>query len=683
MTSLPANISRVPNTLAAQMFLANITRTNLGLLNVQTQFATGRSVNRVSDDAIKAAAISSLQDRLGTAQQRLNNLDIAGTIVDLLDVSVGDASSLVLEAKSIAMSQIGITSDAATRANQATVIDSMIAQVAELVNRNTNGVYLFGGTTATRRPLETVGMGYRYVGRGSGMVTDLGLGEQIPITIGAENALGETSARRPSQLDLNPNLTAQTRLADVQGARGLGVTLGRVSFSFDGGPAAQVDLTEADTAGDVAEALTAALRQYEADNGVTILGPGGVSVGAGGIAVDVVSGAPADPMLTFSDIGTGTAAADLGLSQAAFDATNGAGDDLDAKLTWLSPLTALPGLTLPLGTVRVRFTRDDSSNIADVDLSGATTLADVRNAITARAPGVRIELTSDGRGLSVVNEISGPSLAIEEVPGGNTAGQLGIRTSTPLSLVSQLNNGRGVRIVDGATDPVTGQADPARNVDFVIKLAGGQFIPVDLTPGDLTTMQGVIDRMNAAIADAETAGTIPVGAVSAGFADGPNAIALNDLAGAGAITIEKRNNSAAAQDLGLLDGQFDAGSATFVAQDRSGVRVSSLLTKLMDLRSALQRDDSDGIAIAAEELESSVGALASTRALAGVYANRLTHAKVRQEDQITFDETVRSRLQDLDFAEASVRFSQLQTQLQAGLQTAAQAQSRTLLDFLG
>jgi flagellin-like hook-associated protein FlgL len=56
---------------------------------------------------------------------------------------------------------------------------------------------------------------------------------------------------------------------------------------------------------------------------------------------------------------------------------------------------------------------------------------------------------------------------------------------------------------------------------------------------------------------------------------------------------------------------------------------------------------------------------------------------VRQEDQITFDETVRSRLQDLDFAEASVRFSQLTTQLQAGLATAAQSQSRTLLDFLG
>jgi flagellin-like hook-associated protein FlgL len=684
MTSVPANISRVPNSLAAQMFLANIARTNLGLLNVQTQMATGRTVNRVSDDAIKSAAISALQDRLETAQQRLNNLDIAGTVVDLLDSSVGDASALVLEAKSIAMSQIGITSDPATRANQATVIDSMIAQVAELVNRQTNGVYLFGGSTGSRRPLESVGLGYRYVGRGSGLTTDLGLGERIPINVGAENALGETAARRNAAVDLDPVLTTQTALRDVRGVRGLGVTLGVVSFSFDGGPSAEVDLSQADTAGDVAAALGAAIAQYETTNGVTILGPGGVSIGASGISIDVVSGSPGpDPRLSFSDIGTGTCAADLGLSQTAFEATSAAGGDLDPKLTWLTPLTAISGLTLPLGSVRARFARGGSSQLADIDLSSATTLADVRNAIGAGAPGARLELSSDGRGLSVVNEVSGPGLSIEEVPGGTTATQLGIRTGTPQTVIGELNDGRGVRIVDGVTDPITGAADPARNVDFVIKLAGGQQVAVDLRPSDLSTMKGVIDRINAAISAAETAGDIPVGAVVATFADGPNALALRDLAGAGPITVEKRNNSAAAQDLGLLNGSWDTASATLVARDVSAVRVNGLLTRLMDLRSALQRDDSDGIALAAEGLESSVDALASARALAGVYANRLSQAKARQEDQITFDETVRSQLQDLDFAEASVRFSQLQTQLQAGLQTAAQAQSRTLLDFLG
>ncbi len=684
MTSLPANISRVPNSLSAQLFLANITRSSLGLLQVQTQMATGRAVNRVSDDAIKAAAISSLHDRLGAAQQRLNNLDLAGTVVDMLDSSIGNANELVLEAKSIAMSQIGITSDASTRANQATVIDSMIAQVVELANRQTNGVHIFGGATAMRRPIEAVGLGFRYVGRGSGMVTDLGLGEQIPLTMGAENALGETAARRPSQLDLDADLTAQTRLADLQGTRGLGIALGNVSFSFDGGPSALVGLTGADTAGDVAELISAAIGQYETANGVTILGPGGVSIGADGISIDVVaSGGGPDPRLSFSDIGTGTSGADLGLTQVPFEATSAAGADMDPKLTWLTPLSALPGATLPLGSVRVRFTRDSSSQVSDVDLSTCQTLNDVRNAITSRVPGVRIELTSDGRGLSVVNEVSGPSLSIEEIPGGTTASQLGIRSATAQNLTSQLNNGRGVRIVDGATDPVSGAPDPARNVDFVINLASGEEVSVDLRPSDLTTMQGVIDRINATIAAGEADGSIPAGVVRAQFADGPNALALVDLAGAGAITIEKRNNSAAAQDLGLLDANWDVASATFVAQDRSGLRVNSLLTKLMDLRGALQRDDSDGISIAAEDLESSVDALASARALAGVYANRIGGAKVRQEDQITFDETVRSKLQDLDFAEASIRFSQLQTQLQAGLQTAAQAQSRTLLDFLG
>jgi flagellin-like hook-associated protein FlgL len=206
---------------------------------------------------------------------------------------------------------------------------------------------------------------------------------------------------------------------------------------------------------------------------------------------------------------------------------------------------------------------------------------------------------------------------------------------------------------------------------------------VDLRPQDMGTVQSVIDRINQQIAAAESAGEISAGTISAGLTDGANGIALRDLGGLGAITVEQANNSPAPEALGLLDGSFDATSGVFVAQDRAGARVDSLLTALMDLRDALRDNDSNGIALAGERLEGHVDRLSASQALVGVYSQRVSKATERQEDLSVLDEQAKSQLQDLDFAEASMRYSLLQTQLQAGLTVGAQSQTRTLLDFLG
>lgn len=67
----------------------------------------------------------------------------------------------------------------------------------------------------------------------------------------------------------------------------------------------------------------------------------------------------------------------------------------------------------------------------------------------------------------------------------------------------------------------------------------------------------------------------------------------------------------------------------------------------------------------------------------GSFAARVDSANTREEDRALIDETVRSQMRDVDYAEAASRFSLLQTQLPATLQTTAMYQSQSLLDFLG
>jgi flagellar hook-associated protein 3 FlgL len=120
-----------------------------------------------------------------------------------------------------------------------------------------------------------------------------------------------------------------------------------------------------------------------------------------------------------------------------------------------------------------------------------------------------------------------------------------------------------------------------------------------------------------------------------------------------------------------------------VGTDRSAVRVDSLLSTLIDLRDALESDSSAGITFAGEALETDGERAIQARALVGGRAARVEDARDRLQDTALLDQSIKSDLQDLDYIEASTRFSLLQTQLQAGLQSAAAIRTLTLLNFLG
>lgn len=687
MSAIPSNLSRVPNILRAQSALGSLGRAQLSLFEVQQQLSSGRSITRFSQDAVKAAAISVLDGRLELAQQRLRNLDHADSSLSTLDKALEDASELVLEAQSIASAQVGVGSSATERASQAQVVNSLIQNLLGIANRESVAGHIFGGSTPGTAPIVPTLGGFRYVGQGSGLLTDLDLGSAVPITLGGNNSIGSTSARVEGSVDLDPGLAAGTRIIDLAGARGVGVTLGRIEFSFDGGPRAEIDLTGADTISDVALKIQTALRDYEQANSVTILGPGGVGFSGGSLSIDVApAGTPPDPQLEFFDTGSATAAQDVGLVGTpafSFSAGSALGLDVGAKLTWRTPISALAGLGGPLGSIRI----NNLGQSRVVDLSGAQTLEDVKNLIEGTGIGVRVELNAARNGINVVNEVAAgrqQAMSIEEVAGnGLTATALGIRTFSGATRIQDFNDGRGVQILTGGTDPTTGLPDPTRDVEVRIILGDGPgtVIDVDLRPQDVATVQTLIDRINS---QAQAAGANVPADFEARLGDGANGLVLTQNgAFAGPITVSSRNGSPAAEQLGLASGDYDAATSSFRATDVAKVRVDNLFTHLIDLRDSLLNNDTIGITLAGEKLESSVDRLAQTRGLVGGYAKRITDGVRQQEDQALLDEKTRSDLRDLDYTEAAVRLNLLQTQYQAGLQVTAQSLNLSLLDFLG
>ncbi|MGD9689065.1 MAG: flagellin [Phycisphaerales bacterium] len=689
MSILPANVSRVSNLLSSQLSLANINRTNAGLLRLQTQLATGRLVNRPSDDPVRALSIAALDSRLELHAQRRQNLDHAQGVTGLLDTTLGEVRTLVDQAYSIASSQIGIQSDPETRQGFATQLDSIIQSLLTFANKELSGVHLFGGSTPGRPPIQQLAGGFRYIARGNGLLTDLGLGDSVPITLGSGSAIGDVSARVRGQPVLAPNLEPAALLSSLNGARGVGVSPGSFTFQFNGGPVGTVDLSGAQSVQDAINQITAAIRSYETANSVTVLGPGAVGVAGGSLSFDIVAGGS----LTFADATGGSTALDLGLAQAAFTPGNPNSVGLAPRLTLESTLAQIPGLTLPIDSIRLRFTQGGVSTFRDVDLSSATTIDQLRNLVETNVPGVRVTINSAGTGIDILNEIAGQNLSVEEVAGGaDTATALGIRSLAATTAAADFNHGRGVRIVTGQVDPVSGAPDPARDRDFRITLGNGQAFDVDLRPQDLTSVQAILDRINAEFTTAvgqapinPSAPALVAGDLVATLTNGANGIALVQSAGASAgaaISVSALNNSAAAEDLGFVGGAYNGATLTFQAQDRATVRVDNLFSDLLDLRAAIASSNSTGITVAAQSLRSSGERVTQAHALVAGFAQRIDRALDQLESTVTIDTQTKSELQDLDFTEAATRFSLLQTQLQASLQTAGQFQSVTLLDFL-
>ena len=85
MTSIPAGLSRAPNLFLAQVQLDRINRGNVSLFEVQNRLATGRDINRVSDDPVRASAISTINQSLERSGQWLRNFNTATTALDSLD----------------------------------------------------------------------------------------------------------------------------------------------------------------------------------------------------------------------------------------------------------------------------------------------------------------------------------------------------------------------------------------------------------------------------------------------------------------------------------------------------------------------------------------------------------------------------------------------------------------------
>jgi flagellar hook-associated protein 3 FlgL len=456
--SVPLQVARVSMQMSGSLLLATLQSNQVNLLKVQQQLSTGQKLNLGSDDPGATLNIQSLKRQIAVNTTYSSNLGFASGMLAQTDSALGSLNDLITQAQSIASSQLGAGSTADERAAQAEVVASLVSRALDIGNQRYQGQAIFGGQNGVDNPFTSVGGGYKYTGTTAqqGMLTPTG--GTITYTMSGDQAFGAVSAQVAGYKDLTPTVTLTTRLADVGGATGKGVTTGPIDITV-GGTTTSIDLSDAATMGDVVNAINAGLAAAGSDATVGLSG--------GGLAVT----GDTTQSVSFADSTGGHAAMDLGLAGVTVAAGgSAAGASVMPRVTGT---TALAALNQGAGIDTAGLIINNGGTSATIGLAGLNTVEDLLNAINQSGTNVRAEINAAGTGINVFNPLSGTALTIGE-NGGNTAEQLGIRSFNAGSKLAEFNSGTGVTPIDGTLAGPKGQIVVTRTdgTTFTVQMDG-------------------------------------------------------------------------------------------------------------------------------------------------------------------------------------------------------------------
>ncbi|MEO0515087.1 MAG: flagellin, partial [Planctomycetota bacterium] len=649
MSSISSTTNRTSSLLSSQQALNRLQSTQRDLADAQEQISTGRAINRVSDDPSQVASVLLIERRLQEREQEARNLELATQTLNTADSALGEATNTLIEAKTIALSQIGVGSDADTRNSQALVIDAQLSSLVDIANTQFNGVSVFGGNNGASLDAQVFDAflgGVRYVGSDQNLQTDVGAFSSQDFTSSGRTAFGLFEAKVNNGRDLDPQATGNTSLDAIAGGTNNGFVPGTLTLAVNA-TEVTVDLAAADSLDDVATVLTDAITTAVPGAGAVTVGPTGLVVtGNGGNTVTI-----SDPP------GTRTAAS-LGLDNVSSTGGVGAaGSDVGVQITELTPLADL-GATVDFASGLV-LTQGEQT--VTVDFSAATNVQDLQNTIADLNLGLRLDIAEGGQQLEIVSTVAGLEFSVGE-NGGTTATDLGIHSFNGDTRLTDLRQGIGLITQEGEDD-------------LEVTLHDGTTFAVNLDTA--TTVDEAIALIDAA---AGVAGVAPGDFSVAVATTGTGLVATDNTAGGNDFTITNAGQSHVAEHLGLL---ANAGAANTIAgEDTATRRIDNAFTDLIILRDSLKNNDESGITLASSQLDDDIDSVVSARAIVGVQSQRLEETQLRNEDQTLQEQSVLSNLKDADLTEVISRYQQLQLQLQASLQTSAQIQQLSLLDFL-
>jgi len=168
-------VMRVTNQIQQINALRNIFQITEDLFLANQRVATGKRINKPSDDPLGMQDTLTLRSSIAQIQQFGRNIDNNRLFLNTADTSLDSVGLAITRALELAQGALGATSGAQTRSNTALEIQSILDQVIQEANTQVKGQFIFGGTNLLNPPYQAnpFGLGAVYSGNaGSLQVPD-------------------------------------------------------------------------------------------------------------------------------------------------------------------------------------------------------------------------------------------------------------------------------------------------------------------------------------------------------------------------------------------------------------------------------------------------------------------------------------------------------------------------------
>ncbi|MAX36118.1 flagellar hook-associated protein FlgL [Gimesia sp.] len=547
MTIGPILPGRLPSTMLSDRLKVSLNDNALELAKLQQQVATGQLFSLASESPGAALRTIILQSTFERQQQYQSNINTSLSMLTMSETSLGSVSDALNAAKAISLSGVGSTVTDAERVALADQIASLRTQVINAGNTTFRGQYLFSGSQTNVAPFEE-GTDGLVVYRGDDHQIQSYINKQtlLPNNFDGISAFAASTPEFGS--DINPALSLQTRISDLNGGRG--VKLGSISVTLDNGtPQTQtVDLSGVETVQDLKTVLENAFAG----------GPLTLTVDIDPASASGLRLTPSAGTVAVSNVIGSSLATDLGIASTAVAQVNGG--DINPGITLQTTLASLNGGAGIGATAGTGLVINNGGQTHTIDLSTATTIEDVFNLIRTADPDLNLGFNDAKNGLAISSRVSGADFSIGENNGGSNAAGLGIATFSASTSLSELNYGRGVDV------------DTGKQLQIIRR--DGTTVNLDLS--GTKTVQDVIDRINdfevfdgtTPLADLNLGQGVPVGATTLDITRRDGSVVNVSLAGD--ASVQDVLDSINAVDPGNLVAGIDPNTNAFQITDNSG-----------------------------------------------------------------------------------------------------------------
>ncbi|MHC4079153.1 MAG: flagellin [Planctomycetota bacterium] len=136
---------RITQAMLFSRALQDIRRSSLGMLRLQEQVASGRLMNRPSDDPAKALRIMPLNNELRDLAHLKDNLGLARETIDLASATLEEASSAMARLQELMLQAANSTVSGRDRQTLSIEVNHLLEQMVGIGNLQRGDTFLFGG----------------------------------------------------------------------------------------------------------------------------------------------------------------------------------------------------------------------------------------------------------------------------------------------------------------------------------------------------------------------------------------------------------------------------------------------------------------------------------------------------------------------------------------------------------